>query len=127
MQFCMRNIKCDSEVIVGICCYLLMLILDRAWFCCGRTLMYKISLLVFLMGHTYIVVSQFLIKLLITYGDTGNKAALKDERVFGSVKCHVLYFFSFLYQTCQLLSNKRRTVIDIHCFYFTKMSAIEAC
>ena len=56
--------------------------------------MYKISLLVFLMGHTYIVVSQFLIKLLIAYGDTGAKAALKDERVFGSVKCHVLYFFS---------------------------------
>ena len=57
--------------------------------------MYKISLLVFLMGHTYIVVSQFLIKLLIAYGDTGAKAALKDERVFGSVKCHVLYFFIF--------------------------------
>ena len=90
--------------------------------------MYKISFLVFVMGHTYIVVSQFLIKLLIAYGDTGAKAALKDERVFGSVKCHVLYFFSFLYQTCQLLFNKRRrTVIDIHCFYFTKMSAIEAC
>ena len=90
--------------------------------------MYKISLLVFLMGHTYIVVSQFLIKLLIAYGDTGAKAALKDEHVFGSVKCHVLYFFSFFYQTSQFLSNKRgRTTIDIHYFYFTKMSAIEAC
>ena len=57
--------------------------------------MYKISLLVFLMGHTYIVVSQYLIKLLIAYGETGAKAAQNDEHVFGSVKCHVLYFFSF--------------------------------
>ena len=57
--------------------------------------MYKISLLVFLMGHTYNVcflISHQAIDYIWWYR---NKAAIKDERVFGSVKCHVLYFFSF--------------------------------
>lgn len=57
MPFCMLNNKYDSEVIVGIGCYLLMVIvLDRASFCCGKiSLMYKLNLLVILWGHTYIV------------------------------------------------------------------------